>query len=226
VILSDNDANAIFGTASDVTFTNLDNTISGAGQLGGGQLALINSGTIIATGADALVIDTGANIVTNSGMLEATGSGGLSIVGAVSNTGTLWADGGNIIVHGAVTGAGTALINGTATLEFGAASSAATIFALDAAGTLKLDDSFHFGGTVSGFDGNDRLDIADVQFATALALNYAANADGTGGTLTVSDGTHTANITLLGHYDAAGFHQGADHSTGVLLTYSDPIPLL
>ena len=61
-----------------VTFTNVDNVISGAGQLGGGSLTLINGGTIIANGANALVIDTGANDVTNNGTVEATGSGGLT----------------------------------------------------------------------------------------------------------------------------------------------------
>ncbi len=38
VVLSDSDANVISGTAADVTLTNVDNTISGAGQLGGGLL--------------------------------------------------------------------------------------------------------------------------------------------------------------------------------------------
>ena len=56
----------------------MDNTISGAGQLGEGQMTLVNAGAIIATGTNALVIDTGANAVINSGTLEAVGSGGLT----------------------------------------------------------------------------------------------------------------------------------------------------
>ena len=43
--LSDSGGNAIFGTDPSVTLTNVDNTISGAGQLGGGQMTLVNSGT-------------------------------------------------------------------------------------------------------------------------------------------------------------------------------------
>ena len=58
VTLSDNDLNVISGTSSIVTLNNQDNTISGAGQLGNGELNLINSGTIDATGTHALVIDT------------------------------------------------------------------------------------------------------------------------------------------------------------------------
>ncbi len=57
--LSDNTENVIFGSDPSVTLTNVDNTISGAGQLGDGQMTLVNEGTIIATGSNALIIDTG-----------------------------------------------------------------------------------------------------------------------------------------------------------------------
>jgi hypothetical protein len=47
------------------------------------------------------------------------------------------------------------------------------------------------------------------------------NQDGTGGTLPMSDGTHTASITLVGQYAAEGFGIGADSGSGTLLTH-DP----
>jgi hypothetical protein len=227
VILSDSSANVISGTASDVTLTNVDNTISGAGQLGAGELTLVNQGTISATGNNALVVDTGPNLVINSGTLEANGTGGLSILGGIENTGTLWADSGKLTVDGAVTGYGNALISGSATLEFGAASSATTTFAANASGTLKLDDVLDFTGTVAGFNEHDQLDLGNVQFGGALTLNYSANTAGTGGTLTVSDSTQTENIAFSGQYDAGGFHLASDGSTGTLITYtpSTLIPL-
>src|SRR5439155_6707040 len=184
----------------DVTLTNVDNTISGAGQLGENSLSLVNDGAIIATGSNALLIDTGANIIVNAGTLEATGSGGLDIAGDVANSGSLWADGGNVTIHGAVTGSGSALIDGGATIEFGGASSANTIFAANDTGTLKLDNSIGFTGIITGFDANDQIDLADIQ-APGAVLSFADNGNGTGGTLTVSDGIHTANIALLGTYD-------------------------
>ena len=95
----------ISGTVSDVTLTNVDNTISGAGQLGDGVMILVNEGTIIATGTNSLEIDTGANTIVNSGTLESSGSGGLVINSNVENSGLLWANGGNITFHGSVTGA-------------------------------------------------------------------------------------------------------------------------
>ena len=42
VILSDSSENFIAGTIPSVTLTNVDNTISGAGQLGAGQMTLVN----------------------------------------------------------------------------------------------------------------------------------------------------------------------------------------
>src|SRR5262249_42206822 len=66
VQLSDGNGNIIAGTTPDATLTNVDNTISGAGQFGEGQLTLHNQGTIIASGSNALTIDTGANEVVNS----------------------------------------------------------------------------------------------------------------------------------------------------------------
>jgi large repetitive protein len=71
-------------------------------------LALDNEagGTIDATGANALVIDTGSNAVANSGTLEASGAGGLVIDSALQNSGTLWANGGNVTAEGAVSARG------------------------------------------------------------------------------------------------------------------------
>ena len=112
VTLSDNSENVIFGGASSATLTNVDNTISGAGQIGQGQMTLANEGTIDANGTNALTIDTGSNVVSNSGTLEATGSGGLVVNSAVANSGSLIAAGGDLTLKGDVTGAGTATISG------------------------------------------------------------------------------------------------------------------
>jgi hypothetical protein len=233
VNLSDNAENVISGTVSDVTLTNVNNTISGAGHLGGGVMVLVNEGTIIATGTNALDIDTGTNAVTNTGTIEATGTGGLVIHsdivnnqvpnsdGITSSAGLLWANGGNITIDGNVSGNGTAQISGSATLEFGAASSAKVALDAAATGTIVLHDSFDFSGVVSGFNGDDHLDLLDVNFASGATLNYTANADNTGGTLSVTDGVHAANIALLGQYDPAGFQTEADKTTGTLISYHD-----
>ena len=174
----------VFGTDPSVTLINVDNTISGAGQFGEGQMMLVNecAGTIEATGSNALVIDTGANAVVNSGTLESTGSGGLIINSDVSNSGLLWANGGNLTINGNIGGSGSVLIDGTATMEIGGSFNEDIRFDASAAGTLKLDHSADFNGVVFGFDGNDILDFADIAMGSAT-LSYAANAQDTGGTL-------------------------------------------
>ncbi|WP_212490290.1 calcium-binding protein [Bradyrhizobium sp. AUGA SZCCT0176] len=222
VMLSDSTGNVITGTVSDVTLTNVDNTISGAGQLGAGQMILINEGTIIATGTNSLEIDTGANTIVNSGTLEATGSGGLVIDSNLDNSGLLWANGADITLNGSATG-GTALIDGVATIEFEAASSVNVTFADEATGTLKLGDSFDFSGVISGFDGDDQIDLLDVTFGEGTSVSYVENLEETAGILTVSDGVHTANISLLGDYSADSFIFAADGTTGTLLSYRDDL---
>ena len=102
IVLSDSDANVISGTSSSVTLDNEDNTISGAGQLGNGELTLTNAGTIDATGTHALTIDTGSNLVMNSGVLEASGSGGMTVASGIVNSGVLWANGATLTVQGQV----------------------------------------------------------------------------------------------------------------------------
>ncbi|WP_198031744.1 Ig-like domain-containing protein [Bradyrhizobium sp. Ec3.3] len=221
VNLSDDDHNIIAGTAPDVTLDNIDNVISGAGQIGQGSLTLSNEGSIIATGIHALVLDTGSHVIANAGTLEATGPGGLVLESAVTNNGLIWANGGTVTALGAVTGTGTALISGAGSIEFGAGSTANTSFDASATGHLILDDAFHFTGTVSGLDGNDDIDIKGISFGAGTAVSFAENQAGTGGTLTVSDGAHTANIVLLGQYDPAGFAEKADTTNGTVITY-DP----
>jgi hypothetical protein len=222
VILSDDDHNIIAGTASNVTLDNVDNLISGAGQIGQGSLTLSNEdrGTIDATGSHALVIDTGTNAIVNSGTLEATGTGGLFVNSAVQNSGNIWANGGNVTLEGAVTGNGTATISGSATLEFGGASAENTSFAAGATGTLKLDQAENFSGTVSGFGAGDTLDLSDIVIGANTTVGYSANTDGTGGTLNVSDGAHNANIALFGQFAAAGFQVGSDAGGGAMVTYA------
>ena len=106
LVLTDDANSLIIGGSAVATFVNVDNTISGAGQLGGGLMTLANSGTIIADGTHVLEINTGATAISNSGLLEATGGGGLVIDSALSNSGSIWANGGNIILHGDVAGGG------------------------------------------------------------------------------------------------------------------------
>jgi hypothetical protein len=84
-------------------------------------------------------------------------------------------------------------------------------FAADT-GTLKLDHSATFAGTVAGMSGHDTIDFADIDPTKVQAPTYAG--DSSGGMLNVSDRTHSANIALLGNYLASTFVASDDGHGG------------
>ena len=75
VLLEDNASNYIQASTTTGTLTNVDNTITADGQLGAGQLILVNQagGVIKETGKSGLTIDTGAAAITNAGLIETDG---------------------------------------------------------------------------------------------------------------------------------------------------------
>ena len=93
-----------------------------------------------------------------------------------------------------------------------AASSTNASFASNT-GTLKLDDLQHYTGTVAGLVGQDALDLADINYATVQTPTYL-NQTSSGETVRVTDGTHTANIALLGNYMASVFTTSPDGNGG------------
>ena len=66
-------------------------------------------------------------------------------------------------------------------------------------GTLIIDHSSSFSGTITGQLANGNIiDLADITAGANATISYSGN--NSPGTLTVSDGTHTANIALAGDY--------------------------
>jgi autotransporter passenger strand-loop-strand repeat protein len=96
--------------------------------------------------------------------------------------------------------------------------SGAVTFATSAGGTLELDDSEHFSGMIAGFGLPDRLDLSDIPFNSGTTLNLDEAPDLMSGTLTVTNGTHSANILLLGDYVPDQFHIATDGHVGTLIT--------
>ena len=94
-------------------------------------------------------------------------------------------------------------------------------------GTLLLDASASFHGLVAGFGSSDQLDLQDVAFVTATTkkgqqsnLSFTDAASNQSGTLTVTDGIHTASIQLLGQYTASEFTAASDGNGGTLITFT------
>ncbi|WP_375783094.1 hypothetical protein ACE10Z_24710 [Bradyrhizobium sp. Pha-3] len=109
---------------------------------------------------------------------------------------------------------GSATIAAGATLELPGASSATVAFQ-GSTGTLKLDNSASFAGTVAGMTGSDAIDFANINFANVQTPSFSG--DSTHGTLTVTDGTVTASIALLGNYMASTFTTSSDGHGGTLV---------
>ena len=85
-------------------------------------------------------------------------------------------------------------------------------------GTLQFDNSSSFSGTVAGLAGQDTLDLRDITAGASATVNYSG--DASGGTLKLTDGTHVANIALLGNYLASTFVASSDGHGGT--TVHDP----
>jgi hypothetical protein len=100
----------------------------------------------VGTNAESIA---GPNILVNAGVVESSGTGGLTISDAVKNdyNANLFANGGNLTVTGAVTGSGSATING-AVLDLESAANVHAMFT--GSGTLKLGSAETFTGTVAG----------------------------------------------------------------------------
>ena len=211
IILSDSSGNEIVGTNPNAVLTNVDNTISGVGQIGtgDGNLTLVNeaAGTINANVAGGvLTLDTG-NTIINYGLLEAS-------------------NGGTLQVQDAVTG-GSAVIAG-GRIVFDAASSVAVTFnngvGRTTYGVLVLINPSHFAGDISGFSGtaadlahSDGIDVVGVNFNSS---QFSDSYDSTTGALALSDGTNTDTLQFAGFKgDINNFHFAEDaNGSGTLIT--------
>jgi hypothetical protein len=86
-------------------------------------------------------------------------------------------------------------------------------------GTLTIDHSLAFTGAITGLAGADALDLVDVSYGGSTTATFLGNT--TGGTLTVSDGVHTASIALNGNYLSSSWTLSSDGNGGT--TVVDPI---
>jgi len=149
------------------------------------------SGTIV-SGTDIVVSGTASGATVGSGGFELVESGGIDSAVTISG-GTFE------VASGGLTGSG------------------AVSFASSGGGTLQLDASVSFGGLVAGFGAPDHLDLRDIAFGSGTHVSFAEAGNNQSGTLTVTDGVHSANIMLLGQYTAGQFTSASDGHGGTLI---------
>ena len=80
-----------------------------------------------------------------------------------------------------------------------------------------LNQPSRFFGTVSGFAAETEIDLPGITFDAQSTLGYSPNANNAGGTLSVTNGTQSAQIALLGSYMASSFVLEADNNGGTLV---------
>jgi hypothetical protein len=153
VTLSNNANNVIQGSATTDTLTNQE-TIQGAGNIGNGQMTLVNSGTINANQSAGLTIQVSGG-VTNTGTLEATAGSTLALVGTstvVANTGgTISANGGTLQMFGSTINGGTVTLTGTSNLQLNTGTiHGGSTLTNSATGTIEVASGTNtLGGTIN-----------------------------------------------------------------------------
>jgi hypothetical protein len=191
-------------------------TIADPGNVGYQALELWDSNGTPATGQFVVngVPQTGNHTITVS---PANVANTVFDEGSSGSSDKLWAQ--LVLNNGTLTGWQQFTVTDPVTVAQGAAVELSAPYAGHAifagtAGTLQLDSSTGFTGTVAGMTGQDTLDLRDIGFGATTTVGFAENGSGTGGTLSVSDGRHTANIALLGHYMASTFVASSDGHGG------------
>jgi hypothetical protein len=200
-------------------------------------LGLANTGTVTLDGVAGHAVQLLSNgNATNSGTVNIDGpselqvsagnsysqSAGTTVVDGTLAAATVNVNGGLLDFASSVNGTnvtGQINIGSNATVDFRSPSSPTANFTAGSTGTLLLYDSQDFSGTVAGLSTINELDLRDINFATVQTPVFTGTSSG--GTLTVTDGTHTAKISLLGDYVASTFTPTTDHLGGTIIT--DPI---
>jgi hypothetical protein len=228
VLVSPTGGEVITGHAVKITLdTNEAVTVSGAPVL------LLNDGgtasyDAVHSTATALVFNTtvaAAEVTTDLVVSGIQLPSTASIADLAGNNASLSGAGANLGLRINTTSTGTAgpsggnfTIRESNELELFGASTANVTFAPRDTGILWLDASSQFKGVVAGLAPGNSLDLADIAFGTGTSLVYSSTGDKTAGSLSANDGSHNANIALLGQYMASSFVMASDGHGGTLIT--------
>jgi autotransporter passenger strand-loop-strand repeat protein len=215
-------------------------TVSTGRTLAVGTLGSVSGVTVQSGGKIEFDGGTVTGLTVKSGGIEAVGSGGTLTLSSgkvlgdvvVSAGGTLVLSGGTAshltvgsggieAVASGVTVKNPTLVGGETLIVSSGGSVTGTV-TLGKASDLTIGDASSFDAKVKGFAAGDTLDLAAFPY-TSETVQFTENAANTGGTLTVTDGTLRASVTLFGQYLAAGFSAAVDgFPGGTAITYQAP----
>jgi hypothetical protein len=120
-----------------------------------------------------------------------------------------------VVFNGAVNTTGSFSLASSSILEFGGSDNANVSFVPSSSSTLKLDHSLTapFTGSISGLASSNTIDLGDLTFV-AGHMQATYSGDTAGGTLTVSNGTSSAGINLVGDYTTSTWTLSKDATGG------------
>jgi len=203
VTMSNYAHNQIYGSAAANTLINTG-TIQGAGVIGGGSMALVNAGEILANQSAGLLINT-SNGFTNKGLVEAQSGAKLTIQNDNSTVGTTNTDTGTIEATGAgslltlnsgsVTNQGkiAALNEGSVEVYQTTVNNAhGEIQAVGSGSSVTLENTTIDGGSLIGTGGGNIF--------TPASYSATLNGEPTGGLTVEGDyiGSNNSSTTLEG----------------------------
>jgi hypothetical protein len=197
-------------TLSGTTITSgmltIDGTLDSTGISTITGASITNTGLIDST-SGVLTIDS-ATLLTliNSGTLEATSIGTLQIDDSVNNTGTLAANGGTLIIeaNAVISGTASVTIEHGGTADFvGSSTQELVLNAVfsTAGGTLELDNSQHYNGTISGFGSGDTIKLTDLTFSATETDVWNSATD----MLTITNGSQIESLKFAGTFTQSDF---------------------
>ena len=183
---------------------------------------VVDNGLIAISGKKTTVSFAGA--ISGSGAIELQNGAAATFNGAITGSEAFTiTDTSNAIVNSTISGSGSFALLNSGSLEFGAADSENVTFMAGANGSLTFDHSSTapFTGSVSGLSPKNAIILADLTW-TPRKMTATFSGNTSGGTLTVSNGTNSVALGLMGDYTAASWKLSKD-STGGTRVVDPPV---
>jgi autotransporter passenger strand-loop-strand repeat protein len=204
----------------------LDTTINNGGVevvVGGNSVGLnsIALGTTINPGGTEILSAGGSDGAAVQGGIGTLVEGVQLVLAGGTASGADVKSGGEEVVAAGGNALNTSIDGGLMEVQSGGSTGATPVSFTASGGDLQLDFSQGFTSPIAGFASppgvTEEIDLRDITFSSATRETFTQNSP-TSGTLTVTDGTHTANLILLGQYSTANFSLASDGNGGTLIT--------
>jgi autotransporter passenger strand-loop-strand repeat protein len=222
---------------NDVLNDGTEFVVSGGGTL---DTTINNGGVQVVVGLNSVGLNSLALGTTiNPGgteILSAGGSDGAAMQGGIGTlvegvqlvlaggtaSGADVKSGGEEVVAAGGNAINTSIDGGLMEVQSGGSTGTTPVSFTTSGGDLQLDFSQGFTSLIAGFASppgvTEGIDLMDITFGAGTSVKFTEAANNTSGTLTVTDGSHTANLTLLGQYATANFSLASDGHGGTLIT--------